>query len=87
MNLKSKARALPAIIQVGKAGLTEAVIEEIKVQLKNKKLVKVKFLRSAIKDEDKKELFKELADKTKSEIIHQVGFVVALYKKIEKIYK
>lgn len=81
MNFKSKAKMLPAIMQIGKSGLTESVIEEVKAQLKNKKLIKVRFLGSAIKNKDQKELFNELAQKTKSEIIYKVGFVVVLYKK------
>jgi len=80
-NIKSKAKLLPAIMQIGKSGLTESVIDEVKTQLKNKKLIKVKFFRTAIKDKDKKMLFNELADKTKSEIVYKVGFVVVLYKK------
>ena len=103
MNIKLKVRLLPVIIQIGKAGLSEAIIKEIKAQLKNKKLIKVKFLKTAMKDKNnknspnheflecknrtrvrffhKKELFKELAQKTQSEIVYSRGFVITLYKK------
>ena len=79
--LKSKAMLLEPIINVGKAGLTDSVIEEIKVQLKKRKLIKIKFLKSALKDKDKKELAQELVEKTNAQLIHKVGFVVVLYKK------
>jgi len=79
--LKTKAMNLEPIINVGKAGLTDSVIEEIKVQLKKRKLIKIKFLKSAIENKDKKQLAQELAEKTESNIIHKVGFVVVLYKK------
>ena len=78
--LKSKAMALEPIIIVGKSGLTDSVIKEIKIQLKKRKLIKIKFLRSIVKEKGKKELAKELADTTGSKIIIQVGFVVVLYK-------
>jgi RNA-binding protein len=79
--LKSKAMLLEPIINVGKAGLTDSVIEEIKLQLKKRKLIKVKFLKSAIENKDKKQLAQELVSKTNAQLIHKVGFVVVLYKK------
>ena len=79
--LKKKAHGLNHILTIGKSGLTEPVIKEVKKKLKQKKLIKIKFLKSALDKKDKKELFKELAEKTNSKIIHKVGFVVVLYKK------
>ena len=78
--LKSKAMLLEPVIVVGKSGLTDSVIKEIKIQLKKKKLIKVKFLRGIVKEKGKKELANELASKTDSKIITQVGFVVVLYR-------
>ncbi len=78
--LKSKAMGLEPIILVGKSGLTGSVIQEIKIQLKKRKLIKIKFLRSIVKEKGKKELAEELASKTNSRIITKVGFVVVLYK-------
>ena len=79
--LKSKALELKPVIWVGKSGLTDNIIKEIKLQLKKNKLIKVKFLKGIIKEKGRKELVKELAEKTNSRIIHQVGFVVVLYRK------
>ncbi len=64
-------------IRIGKAGITENVVKQVKSMLKKKKIIKVKFLPSAVKG-NKNELFKELAEKTNSKIIHKVGFVVVL---------
>ncbi len=66
----------PAII-IGKAGITENTIKQIKTIMKKKKVIKVKFLASAIKG-NKKELAKELAEKTNTRIVHTVGFIVVL---------
>jgi len=79
--LKSKAMNLEPIIWVGKSGITEEIIKEIKIQLQKKKLIKIKLLKSIIEKKGKKELAKNLAEKTDSRIITQVGFVVVLYKK------
>ena len=66
-------------VRIGKAGITENIIKQIKDQLKKKKVIKVKFLSTAIKD-NKKELANELAQRTNSKIIHKVGFIVVLSK-------
>lgn len=79
--LKEKGKYLEPVIRIGKAGLTEGVIKEIKLQLKKKNLIKVKLLKGALEQKDKKQLANELAEKTGSELIDRVGFVVVLYKK------
>jgi len=85
MNPKQKlveqAKFLEPILRIGKSGLTPGAIEEIKKQLKKRKLIKLKFLKPALEGKDRKELAKEIAEKTGSELIHQVGFVVVLYKR------
>lgn len=47
---RAEANALPVTLQVGKAGITEATVAELKAQLKAKKLVKVRLLKSATHD-------------------------------------
>lgn len=78
--LKEKAKTLEPVIRIGKNGLTESTIKEIKKQLNKKKLIKVKLLRAFISDKNKKEVAKEIAQKTNSQLINLVGFVVVLYK-------
>jgi len=78
--LKERAKTLEPVIRIGKNGFTENIIKEIKKQLNKKKLIKIKFLRAFISDKNKKEIAKEIAQKTNSRLIDQVGFVVVLYK-------
>lgn len=78
--LKEKAKALEPVIRIGKNGLTESTIKEIKKQLNKKKLIKVKLLKAFINNRNKKEAAKEIAQKTNSQLINLVGFVVVLYK-------
>jgi len=66
----------PTVI-IGKAGITNTIIDQVKNQLKKRKQIKVKFLASALAG-NKKELTEELAQKTNSRIAHRVGFVVVL---------
>lgn len=69
--------ALSPALRIGKNGITETVVKQAIAQLKRKKTIKVKFLPSAIQD-NKKQLAQELAEKTRSKIVHRVGFVVVL---------
>lgn len=79
--LAEKGKKLEPILRIGKSGLTEGAIEEIKRQLKENKLIKVKLLKGCLENKDKKEFAKEVASKTDSELINQVGFVIVLYKR------
>jgi len=80
MNVMEKAKSLEPMIRIGKGGLTDGVIAEVKKQLQQKKLIKVKFLRSALEDHDKKDLFAKLALATSGNIVMATGFVVVLQK-------
>jgi len=79
--LKSKALNLEPTIRIGKNGLTDSIIEEIICQLNKRKLVKLKLLRAFAEDIDKKVFAKEIAEKTGSNVVHHVGFVITLYKR------
>ena len=79
--LKLKAKSLEPIVRIGKNGLTEGIVNEMIRQLKKKKLIKVKLLKSFVQDRNKKELIEEISSATDSEVIDLVGFVVVLRKK------
>jgi len=79
--LKNKAKFLEPTVRIGKSGLTQNIITEINKQLKNRKLIKVKFLKSALENTDKKQLAEQILENTDSILIEKVGFVIVLYKK------
>ncbi|MBW2972866.1 YhbY family RNA-binding protein [Candidatus Woesearchaeota archaeon] len=83
---RAKAQFLHPAMQIGKSGITEGLITELKNQLKLKKLIKIKFMKSFIEDKDRKKVAAELAKKTNSIIVLQIGNVVVLAKK-QKIKK
>lgn len=78
---KAKAMALEPVVRIGKSGLTDSVVNEIKKHIEKKKIIKVKMLKTFVGADDKKALAKEIADKTGSELVHRIGFVVVLAKK------
>ncbi len=68
------------MLQIGKNGITETVVEEVKKRLKKDKELKIKFLKAAIEEKDKNECFNTIARETGSKIIKKVGFTVVLRK-------
>lgn len=81
MNLKQRAHLIKPTIWLGKNGLSGQQVNETKKQLKSKKLVKVKFLKSALKKKDKKALTEELIKLTDAKLIYRAGFVAVIHKK------
>ncbi len=79
--LKSKARLLEPLVRIGKNGLTDNVMLQVKTLLNKRKMLKVKFLKAFIETNNRKTAAKKLADATGSELIDQVGFVAVLYKR------
>lgn len=81
-DLQFRAKKMPATIQVGKRGITDTLVTEIAKQLKQKKLVKIKLLRSFHETIDKDEVARLIADKTDSILVSRRGFIIVLYKGI-----
>ena len=73
-------RALSAMtINIGKSGVNENVIVEIKRQLEANELVKIKFAKNIARDKDK--YIDEIVTKTKAKLIDVRGHVAVIYKK------
>lgn len=66
-------------INIGKNGVNENVIEEIKRQLKNGEIVKIRFSRDNSSNKD--EFLEEIVSSTKSKLIDVRGNVAVLYKR------
>ncbi len=79
MFLRKKAKSIEPALRIGKSGLSESVIKEIKKLLIKRKLIKVRLLPASVKG-GKKSLIEEISLKTKSEIIESAGNVVVLYR-------
>ena len=72
-------RALSAMtMNIGKAGVNDNVIEEIKRQLKANEIVKLKFAKNIAKNKDD---IADIVQKTRSKLIDVRGNVAVIYKK------
>lgn len=66
-----------AVVQLGKNGLTEPVLQSIEEALDTHELIKVRLVDP---EGRKKELAEEIADRTRSAWVGLVGHVVTLYR-------
>lgn len=75
--LKALAQKLPPATHVGKAGLSDAFLQNFEALLSVHELVKVRFMDFR---EEKHELAESMAVKTQSHLIWIVGHVVVFYR-------
>lgn len=78
---KAKARELEPTIRVGKHGLSEETVAEIRKQLKAKRLIKIKLLRNFISGKDKDEVIKSVVDQTGAVMVEKRGFIITLWQR------
>ena len=71
---------IKATVQIGKDGITEGVINEIKAQLKKRKIIKIKFLQNSDRD-NFREKIKNLAERSDADILEIRGFTAVLKKR------
>ncbi len=76
-DLKIRAQALNPTIRIGKAGLTPEFLKAFDEELTRAKLVKLRF--EGLKDE-RKSLSRDLAERTGSQLVSQVGYTAVFYR-------
>jgi RNA-binding protein len=74
--LKGKGNELKATMHIGKDGLTEGLVEELRNQIKAHRLVKVKVLASSA--DMKREMADDLAQRAGAELIEIRGNTILL---------
>jgi len=77
--LRVSAHRLKPLVTLGQAGLTEAVIAETEITLNDHELVKIKIRCSD--RELRKQLAQTLCQRTRSELIQQIGQITVIYRK------
>lgn len=68
-------------IRIGKNGATKQVIEEISRQLEKRGMVKIKMLKSALRDKEAKTVASKIAQQTGANLIDVRGHTTMLYKR------
>lgn len=68
-------------IWIGKDGATPQIMDEVSRQLDQKEMVKVKALKSALRDEDAKTVGARIAQQTEATLIDIRGHTFVLYRR------
>ncbi|CAM3446915.1 ribosome assembly RNA-binding protein YhbY [Brevibacillus invocatus] len=76
--LRAEAHHLSPIFQVGKGGVNENMITQIKEALEVRELIKVSILQNNL--DDKHEVAEDLAAGAGAELVQLIGHTVVLYK-------
>ena len=77
---KALEKNLEITIRVGKQGLNESVIYELKQQLLKRKLVKMKINQGiASNNEERKSLFESVSNESESYLVHQRGNIAVFW--------
>ena len=82
--IKRELSAEKPTIWVGKEGATPQMVNEISRQLEKREIVKVRILKSALKDEEAKSVASKIAEQTSSTLIEVRGHTFLLYKRRKK---
>ena len=80
--LRALANTLDPVMQIGKEGLSENSIEQIKNLFEARELFKINVLKNC--DQTPRELAQEIQELTGCEIVQCIGLKIVLYKKSTK---
>lgn len=81
----SVSQKIDVTVQIGKKGLTEALIKEIMHQLQKRKTVKIKLLRSSMQLDTRKGMQENVVKATESEMVADLGNIIVIQKKEKQI--
>ncbi|WP_035186140.1 ribosome assembly RNA-binding protein YhbY [Alteribacter aurantiacus] len=79
--LRSKAHHIKPIFQVGKGGVNENLIIQVKEALEARELIKISILQNC--DEDKDEVATSIRKGAKAHLVQLIGSTIVLYKESE----
>ena len=71
-------------IWIGKSGVSQELLNEIEKQLDKKEMVKIKILKSALKENETKQLASRIAEQTEASLVEVRGHTLMLYKHRKK---
>jgi RNA-binding protein len=75
--LRGQAHSLKPIVQIGKQGLTEAVLGQIDAALDDHELIKVQ---APASKEEKQELARQIEEALEAEAVGLIGHILILYR-------
>lgn len=83
---RAKANSLEPLFQVGKGGMSDALVKQTDDALRARELIKLKVLLDS-SPVTPRQVADELAEKTQSDVIQVIGGVIVLYRENPEIAK
>lgn len=77
--LRGLGNALDPVLQIGKEGVSENILESINLLLEAREIAKIKVLKNC--DEDVKVLANEIAKSVGADVVQVIGNIFVLYKR------
>jgi RNA-binding protein len=82
--IKQKLGAEKPTVWVGKEGATTQIVSEISKQLDKREMIKAKILKTALQNEEAKNIATKVAEQTEAQLIEVRGHTFLLYKRKRK---
>jgi RNA-binding protein len=82
--IKAALRTERPTVHIGKEGATAQIINEVAKQLDAREMIKAKILKTALKDEEAKNIAAKIAEQTESELVEVRGHTFLLFKRKQK---
>ena len=80
--LRKMANTIVPVIQIGKSGISENIINEVQRELFDKELVKISIMRNV--SESTREITDQIAGQTGADVVQVIGRKFVLYKRNEE---
>ena len=80
--LRKIANTLDPVMQIGKGGVTDTLLEQISMHLESKEIIKIHILETALMDA--KSSINEIAEEIGAEPVQAIGSKIVLYKQSSK---
>ena len=80
-DMRKESKTMTPNIIIGKNGISDQVLLNIKKELSMHKLVKIKILKTYISDNNKDSVFKDIEEKPGAKVVHKIGFTITLTKR------
>lgn len=80
--LKSLSNNLDPIIQIGKSGLSEGVLNQLDDLLEARELIKIKVLNNCL--DDQMEMVSKICDELNAEFVQSIGSKIVIYRESEE---
>ena len=78
--LKVRSKSLKPIIRIGKNGLTDGIINEIKAHLKKRRLIKIKLLQNSLENSEVSSVVDNVLRDCDCILIDKIGLTFSVYK-------